>query len=148
MPAATLIKFEQFAVDVANKVHDLFGANDTIKAILTNSAPNVSTGAVYADITQIAAGNGYTTGGIDIQNDSTETPGGTVNLTAVDCVWTGGPAAMATFRYVVLYNDTPTSPLKPLIGYYDYGGAGVTVGIGETFTLNFPTPPSPFMTIT
>lgn len=141
---AAFVKFEQFAVDVANKIHDLFGTTDTLKAVLTNVAPNVSTGAVLADITQIAAGNGYTTGGIDIQNDSTETPPGTVTVTAVDCTWTAGPSAMAAFRYVVIYNDTPTSPADPLIGYYDYTSS-IILNPGETFKLDFG---ATWMTIT
>ncbi len=41
-----------------------------------------------------------------------------------------------TFRYVVLYNDTPTSPADPLIGYYDYGAA-VDLLNTETFTIDF-----------
>jgi hypothetical protein len=35
----------------------------------------------------------------------------------------------------VLYNDTQTSPAKPLIGYWDYGSA-VTMANGDTFTID------------
>jgi len=44
--------------------------------------------------------------------------------------------AVATFRYVVIYNDTPTSPADPLVGWYDYG-SDVTLANGETFTIDF-----------
>jgi hypothetical protein len=39
------------------------------------------------------------------------------------------------FRYVVLYNDDPTSPADPLIGWYDYG-SDVTLQDTETFTID------------
>ena len=41
---------------------------------------------------------------------------------------------VATFRYVVLYNDTATN--DELIGYYDYG-SNVDLLNGETFTITF-----------
>jgi hypothetical protein len=43
---------------------------------------------------------------------------------------------VATFRYVVLYNDDPTSPADPLIGWYDHG-SDVTLATGETYTIDF-----------
>ena len=46
--------------------------------------------------------------------------------------------AVATFRYVVIYNDTPTSPADPLICYYDYG-SDLTLASGETLTIDFTT---------
>lgn len=40
---------------------------------------------------------------------------------------------MATFRYVVTYDNTPTSPADPLVCWHDYGG-NVTLADTETFT--------------
>lgn len=127
---ASQVYFQQFYEDLANKVHDLFGTNDTIKVVLTNTAPNASTNAVLADITQISNGNGYTTGGEDLQNDGTRS-GATVTVTGVDITWTA-TGSMGPFRYAVAYNDTPTSPADPLISYVDYGSS-ITLASGETF---------------
>jgi len=46
--------------------------------------------------------------------------------------------AVATFRWVGLYDDDPTSPADPLIGYYDYA-SDVTLANLETFTIDFAT---------
>lgn len=132
---ASYVKYQQFVEDLGNKVHDLVGTNDTLKVALTNAAPNVATHAVFADITEISAGNGYTAGGADTQNDGTESSG-TLTVTGVDVVWTASGGTIGPFRYVVLYNDTPTSPADPLIAYWDYGSA-VTLQNGETFTADF-----------
>jgi hypothetical protein len=131
---ATYTKYEKFVEDMWNKIHDLFGTTDTLKVALTNSAPNVATHTTLADVTQISAGTGYTSGGSDTQNDSTRT-GGTVTMTGVDIVWTA-TGSMGALRYAVLYNDTPTSPADPLIAYWDYGSS-VTLTTGETFTVDF-----------
>ena len=60
MPASTLSKFNQFVQDVHNGVHNL--GSHSLKIMLTNTAPAAGN-AVKADITEIAAGNGYTAGG-------------------------------------------------------------------------------------
>jgi hypothetical protein len=131
---ASFVKYQQFVEDLGNKVHDLVGTNDTLKVALTNTAPNVATHAVLADITELSGGNGYTAGGEDTQNSGSES-GGTLTVTGTDVVWTAS-GAVGPFRYVVLYNDTPTSPADPLIGYWDYGSS-VTLASGETFTADF-----------
>lgn len=131
---ASFVKYQNFVEDLGNKVHDLVGTNDTLKIALTNTAPNTATHAVLADITEISAGNGYTAGGTDTQNDGTES-GGTLTVTGVDVVFTAS-GAVGPFRYAVLYNDTPVSPADPLIGYWDYGSS-VTLASGETFTVDF-----------
>ena len=104
-----------------------------VKAVLTNSAPSAAN-TVLTDITQIANGNGYTTGGNTCALTTSAQTAGVYKLVLADpTAWTGSGAGMATFRYVVLYNDTATN--DELIGWYDYG-SGVTLGVGETFTLD------------
>jgi hypothetical protein len=109
-------KFNAFALDLGNKVHNL--STDSLKVMLSDVAP-VATNAVKADITEIAAGNGYTTGGLVAAFVSWSQVSGlaTLNLTAP--TWTAGPAAMAQFRYLVLYNSTPVA--GNLIGWWDWG---------------------------
>jgi len=132
---ATFVKYNQFAADLAGGVHDLIGTEHTLKVMLSNAAPNVGTHAVRASAGELAAGNGYTSGGNDIQNDGTATAG-TTTVTAVDTTFTASGGAIGPFRYAIVYNDTPTSPADPLIGYYDYGSA-VTLADGETLTVDF-----------
>lgn len=132
---ATFNKYQQFVEDLANGVHDLIGTQHTLKVMLSNTSPNAATHAVRADASELSAGNGYTSGGIDIQNDGTET-GGTVTVTAVDAVFTASGGSIGPFRYAIIFNDTPTSPADPLIGWYDYGSA-ITLADGETLTVDF-----------
>lgn len=132
---ASFVKYQQFVEDLGNKVHDLVGTNDTLRVMLSNAAPNVGTHAVRGDASEISAGGGYTSGGADVQNDGSES-GGTLTVTGVDVVFTATSGGIATFRYVILYNDTPSSPADPLIGYWDYGSA-ITLAEGETFTVDF-----------
>lgn len=130
---ATYNKFQPFVEHVAEKVHNL-GA-DTLKVALSNSAPAAASDEL-ADITQIANGNGYTTGGTAATISSSAQTSGTYKLVLADVVFTASGGSMATFRYVVLYNDTPTSPADPLISWWDYG-SGLTLAVGESLTVDF-----------
>ena len=136
---ATFNKYNQFVEDLANKVHDLMGTArsgaDTLKVMLTNTAPNASTHAVRADATEISGGNGYTSGGASIQNVGSRS-GGTFTLVATDVVFTASGGSIGPFRYAVVFNDTPTSPADPLVCYFDYGSS-ITLASGETFTVDF-----------
>lgn len=130
---AAFNKFNQFVEDVAEKVHNL-GA-DTLKVLLTNTAP-AATNAVKADLTEISAGNGYTAGGTAATISSSSQTSGTYKLVLADVVFTASGGSIGPFRYAVLYNDTPTSPADPLIGWWDYGSA-LTLNAGDTFTVDF-----------
>lgn len=129
---ATYNKFNQFTKDLVDKVHN-FGS-DTIKVLLTNSAP-VATNSVKGDLTEIGAGNGYSAGGTATTvTDSTAS--GVAKETFSDVVFTASGGTIGPFRYAVVYNDTPTSPADPLICWFDYGSS-ITLNSGETFTVDF-----------
>lgn len=127
---ASFNKFNQFVEDVCEKVHNL--QSDTLKVLLTNTAP-VATNAVKTDLTEISAGNGYSAGGTAATVSSSAQTSGTYKLVLADVVFTASGGSIGPFRYAVLYNDTPTSPADPLIGWWDYGSS-ITLASGETFT--------------
>ena len=118
---ASYQKFNQTVADMANGVHDL-GAN-TLKFLLTNTAP-VAGNSIKGDLTEISAGNGYSAGGTVVGITSSTQTSGTYSLVpTADVVFTASGGSIGPFRYVVLYNDTPTSPLDPLISFYDRGSS-------------------------
>lgn len=127
---ATFSKFNAFVEHLSEKVHDL-GA-DTLKVLLCNTAP-VAGNSVKADLTEISAGNGYTAGGTQSSQSSSAQTSGTYKLVLGDVVFTASGGTIGAFRYAVLYNDTPTSPADPLIGFHDYGSS-ITLQNTETFT--------------
>lgn len=129
---ATFNKFETFAGDVGNGVHDL--NDDAVSIYLTNAAPSASADSVKADLAEISTGNGYT-GPIDISAAYSEASG-TGTLTGTDQTVTASGGSVGPFQYVVLFNNTPTTPADPLIGWWDYGSA-VTLADGESFTTDF-----------
>ncbi len=131
---ATFNKYQCFVENVAEKVHNL--ASDTLKVALTNTAPNAATHALLSDISEISAGNGYTAGGNQTVQSSSAQTGGVYTLASADpATWVASGGSLGPFRYAVLYNSTPTSPLKPLIGWWDYGSS-ITLATGETFTVD------------
>jgi hypothetical protein len=131
---ATFVKYQCFVENLAEKVHNL--GSDTLKVMLSNTAPNVATNTVRADVTEIAGGNGYTSGGNQTTQTSSAQSGGTYTLSTSDpATWTASGGSIGPFRYAILYNDTPTSPVDPLIAYWDYGSS-ITLGVGETFTVD------------
>ena len=132
---ASFNKFNQFVADVASGVHQMqTGTSHVYKVMLTNTAPTAAN-AVKTDITEISAGNGYTAGGVSVGTITGSQSSGTFKFVGgTDPVVTAS-GAVGPFRYAVLYNDTPTSPAKPLIGWWDYGSS-VTLASAETFTVD------------
>jgi hypothetical protein len=127
---ATFNKFNQFVQDLANKKHDL--SADTLKVMLTNVAP-AAANAIFSDLTEIAAGNGYSAGGTQATTTSSVQTAGTEKLIVADVVFTASGGSIGPFRYAVFYNATQTVPNKPLIGWHDYGSS-VSLASGETIT--------------
>lgn len=124
---ATYNKFNQFVEDLARKVHNLNA--DALKLVLSNTAPTAGL-LTLSQITQISGTGGYAPGAI-LSSGATQT-GGVLKLTGLDVTFLAVAANFDPFRYVVLYNDTPTSPADPLIGWWDRG-ASLTLLDGESF---------------
>ena len=126
---AAFTKFQPFVEDLAEKVYDL-GA-DTLTVALSATAPT-NTWRTLSQVTQISYTN---LSSRVITTSSSAQTSGTYKLVVADLVLTAS-GAVATFRYVIIYDDTPTSPADPLICSFDYG-ADVTLANGETFTIDF-----------
>jgi len=131
---ATYNKFQQFVEDLCKGVHNFTSDSTCTVQVALTAAANapVATNSILGNLTEVSYTNlsSRVVTGITAEHTT-----GTVSLTATDLVLTAS-GAVATFRYVVLYNDDPTSPLKPLICWFDYAG-DVTLASGETFTIDF-----------
>lgn len=128
---ATYTKFSAFVENLAEKVHNL-GA-DALTVALTNTAPTAATDSVLADITEVSYTN-CSSRALTISSSSQSS--GTYKLVLADLTLTASGGSVGPFRYVVIYNDTPTSPADPLIAYYDYGSS-ITLADTETLLIDF-----------
>lgn len=129
---ATFHKYNDFVEQLGLEVHQL--STDTLKlALFTATHTPAATDTAYSALTnEVAAGNGYTTGGNTLTKTWAETSG-TATLDATDTSWTASGGTIV-YRYAVLYNDTAVG--KNLIAYFDEG-ATITIASGETRTLQF-----------
>lgn len=124
-------KIEIFVEDLAEGIHDLDTHQLTVALTTAANAP-VTTNNVLADLTEISYTN-LSTRNITLTTSIHTT--GTYQLTLADLVLTA-TGAVATFRYVAIYNDGTALKTNPLIAWYDHG-SNVTLANGETFTIDF-----------
>lgn len=132
---AAFNKIRAFVEHLAEGVHNFSSDSTcTLTAALTATAnAPVNTNSVLADLTQISYTN---LSSRVIPVSASSQTAGTYTLACTDAVLTASGGSVAAFQYVAIYNDDPTSPADPLIGWYDYGSA-VTLADTETFTLDF-----------
>lgn len=135
---ASFNKIADFVEHIAEKVHNL--ASDSLVLALSNTAPGSEgtppTGdghGVLANVTQITYTN--LSSRALTQSSSAQTSG-TYKLVIADKTLSASGGSVGPFRYIYLYNDTPTSPADPLIGYYDYGSS-ITLNSGESLAIDF-----------
>ena len=132
-------------VENDSEVADLDG--DQFVVALSNTAPASETNnpltdtkGVLANVTQISYTNLSTRNLTRIASVQT---GGTYKLDFNDLVLTASGGSVGPFRYIYIYDDTPTSPADPIVGCYDLGSA-TTITDGSSRTLVFD--PAGFMT--
>lgn len=104
---------------------------DQFVVYLTNTLPTAAN-SVLADITQIAYTN---LSSRNITTTSSSQASGTYTLVFTDLTLTAS-GAVATFQYVGIYDDTPTSPADPLVGWYALP-APITMAASETLLIDF-----------
>lgn len=127
---ATFTKFQPFVEKLAEKVFNL--GSDALKIALCAAAnAPVNTNAVLADLTQISYTNLSSRA---VTTTSSSQSSGTYKLVLQDLTLTASGGTVATFRYVVLYDDDAAA--DDLIGFYDYGG-DLVLHDGESLLLDF-----------
>lgn len=128
----TFTFFDEFKRYLGDGTIDL--DTHTFKVMLSNTAPVPGTNTIKSDITEIAAANGYSAAGGTLTAVTwLETGAGTGiwRFTSADFTWTASGGSFGALRYFVVYDDTPSSPLKPLVGYTDYGSS-ITITDGNS----------------
>lgn len=121
------------------------GPTNFYARLVTAATAPVADTNTASDLTQIAAGNGYTAGGIQLNRNATDFDTlveDDVNDRAYaqlrDLVWTasGGPipASGAGARYLVLTDDNVTDGSRDVLHYFDLG-ADRTISDTQTLTI-------------
>ena len=121
--------------------------NFYVALVTSATAPTQDTDTL-GDLTEIAAGNGYTSGGISLTKNSTDfdvlnedDTNDRGDIQIKDLVWTasGGniPASGDGARYAVLLDDNGTVASREVLAYWDLA-SDRTVSDGQSLTLTNP----------
>lgn len=130
------------------KLSDLISADVRLALVTSAYAPNVSaTGHdTWSDVsaTQIAAGNGYTSGGFALTGESIAPSAANdgFKFSSGNAVWTASGAGIPAWRYGILYvNGSLWGRASPLLGYFLGDSAPADVPLtasGNPLTLYCP----------
>ena len=127
---ASFQKFNSFVEALAEKVHNL--GSDQLKVALCASAnAPVAGNSQLSNLTEISYTN---LSSRNVTTSSSSQSSGLYKLVCADLTLTASGGAVASFRYVVLYNDTATN--KELIGFFDRG-ADLTLNDGDSLLIDF-----------
>lgn len=137
MAASAWVVHDKFKLYMGSGAADLDA--DTIKMALYLSTSNIATTSVNdkaSATNEVAAANGYSTGGVTVAATWVES-GGTVTFDTADGVWTASGGSI-TARFAALWDDTIASPVAdPIIAHslLDNTPADVTATSGNTLTI-------------
>jgi hypothetical protein len=134
---ATFTRPDVMSLNLGNKVYDL--DSDTFRWVLSNTAPVAATTNLLSNITQISTSGGYTqmtdgAGGLLATMSALSSSGQTTTVAQSANVVLTASGAVGPFRYIILVDDTPTSPLNPVVGWLDHG-TSITMASTDTYTI-------------
>lgn len=134
---ATFTEINDFLENLAEAI---LADTDQFIIALSNTAPGSESSdptadgnGVLANVTEISYTN---LSSRDITTTSSSQTGGTYKLVLQDITLSASGGAVAAFRYVYVYSDTPTSPADPLVCVYDYGSS-LVLADGEDLAIDF-----------
>jgi hypothetical protein len=118
-----------FKAEILDEGHDLVA--DTIKiALFTSSASLGAATTAYSTSNEVANGNGYATGGVELTSRAVGTSGTTAYFDAADPSWT---SATFTANGAMIYNSSNSDKAIAILAF----GGDFTVA-GGTFQIIFP----------
>lgn len=132
MAQGDFVFYNDFKEQVVKGTHNL--SSHTLKVTLhTSYTPNIDTHQTWSDVsaTEYTTSSGYTAGGktlttVTVTQNNTDN---TMVWDADDVTWTSlGALSPATPSHAIFWNDTPTSPADPLIGYMVLGTTATNGG--------------------
>lgn len=134
--AVTALIYSAMFDKALNKEIDILSDTNKISLHTSTYTPDQDAHDYQNDLTnEVANGNGYTTGGATLAND-------TFNYTAGSNLWTydaddvSWSSSSFTARYAAIYDSTPgSSATNPLIAYINFGGDETTST--ATFQITF-----------
>lgn len=131
---ATFTFFHEWKNYIATTVNM---SSDQFIMYLSNDAPIVGTDSVKADVVNITEQNGYTQTALTETWAETGAGVGTWRLANnADVSWTASGGSFGAFQYVVVFDDTVTTPgADPVAGYWDVGAA-TTITTGNSFLVD------------
>lgn len=142
MAADAMVVYDDFKIYLGSGSIDMDA--DTFKQGLYLSTSNAGTRGlatgVKADLTnEHAAANGYTQGGQTLASVTwTEAAAGTARFDAADFApYESAVGGSIVARFMVTYDDTPTSPLDPLVGFVLMDNAPADIIVTDTNDLNY-----------
>jgi len=136
MAEGDIIVYNDFKEQILLGIHDLSATGLTV-TLHTAYTPNIDSHQVWANVsaTEYGTASGYTAGGIELaslavtQDDANDRSA----WDAANAVWSSlGALTPATPSHAIIWNDTPISPVDPLVCYVELG---VTATNGGDYTL-------------
>jgi hypothetical protein len=111
-------------------------------ALVTSAVAPTAASTVFSALTEIATGNGYTTGGYQLARNATDfdtlTEAATTLIQLKDITWTAStgnmPGSGGGARYAVLLDDNATIASRLVLAYWDLSSSRVEA-VGQPLTL-------------